>query len=259
MDQNKLRRYVFDILESAGIRLNGNSPWDIQIYNQEFYSHVLKYGSLGLGESYMDQWWDCQQLDQFFERVINADLESKIKSNKWMLIKLMLLKMINLQTKKRSLGVGRKHYDLGNDLFKAMLDRRMNYTCGYWKHARNLDDAQLDKLELACQKMALKPGMQILDIGCGFGALAKHAAENYGVNVVGITISKEQYDYAQQNCANLPVEIRFQDYRDIRDQFDRIVSLGMFEHVGQLNYRTYANSPSLFERRWFIFTTYHWQ
>jgi cyclopropane-fatty-acyl-phospholipid synthase len=137
--------------------------------------------------------------------------------------------------------VGFKHYDLGNRLFEAMLDSRMNYTCGYWKNAKNLDEAQLHKLELTCQKLLLKPGMRMLDIGCGFGALAKYAAENYGVKVVGVTISKEQRDYAQQNCAGLPVEIRFQDYRDVNEKFDRIASLGMFEHVGHLNYRTYMN------------------
>jgi cyclopropane-fatty-acyl-phospholipid synthase len=239
MIQKSLKKFVYEAVKSAGIELNGKNPWDIQIYNQKFYTRVLKEGSLGLGESYMDRWWDCDRLDQFMERIISADLESKIKTNKRLLIKSILLKLINLQTKKQSLIVGEKHYDLGNHLFKMMLDSRMNYTCGYWKNARNLDEAQLHKLELTCQKLMLKPGMRILDIGCGFGALAKYAAENYDVKVVGITISKEQCEYAQQNCAGLPIEIRFQDYRDVREKFDRVVSLGMFEHVGQLNYRTY--------------------
>lgn len=239
MSRKNLMDYAYELLNSSGIHLNGDNPWDIQIYNQDFYKHVLKYGSLGLGQAYMNHWWDCKQIDHFFERIIRADIESKVKSNKWMLLKLALVKFINLQTKNRALEVGKKHYDLGNDLFKCMLDKRMNYTCGYWKNANNLDDAQRDKLELSCQKMMLKPGMRILDIGCGFGALAKYAAENYGVYVVGITISKEQYEFARKNCANLPIGIRFQDYRDIKETFDRVVSLGMFEHVGQKNYRTY--------------------
>ena len=120
-----------------------------------------------------------------------------------------------------------------------MLDTRMNYTCGFWQNAHDLDTAQLNKLELSCQKLKLEPGMRVLDIGCGFGALAKYAAEKYGVQIVGITISKEQCHYAQQNCAGLPVEIRFQDYRDVNERFDRVVSLGMFEHVGSVNYRAY--------------------
>lgn len=239
MAKNNLKTYVSELLNFSGIHVNGDSPWDIQIYNEDFYSHVMKYGSLGLGQSYLNQWWECRQLDQFFEKIVRSDIESKIKSNKWALLKLIFLKITNLQTKYRSLEVGKKHYDLGNDLFECMLDKRMNYTCGYWKNADNLDDAQRDKLELSCQKMMLKPGMRILDIGCGFGAFAKYAAENYGVDVVGITISKEQYDYAKNNCKNLPVEIRFQDYRDLNETYDRIVSLGMFEHVGEKNYRTY--------------------
>jgi len=239
MAKKNLMNYVSELLKISGVRLNGNDPWDIQIFNQDFYGYILKYGSLGLGQAYMNRWWECKHLDQFFEKVVRADLESKIKSNTWMLFKLALLKIINLQTKNRSLEVGKKHYDLGNDLFECMLDTRMNYTCGYWKNANNLDDAQRDKLELSCQKLMLKPGMRILDIGCGFGALAKYAAENYGVNVVGITISKEQYQYAQKNCKNLPIEIRFQDYRDVNETFDRVVSLGMFEHVGYKNYHVY--------------------
>lgn len=227
------------ILQSAGIHINGDNPWDIQIRNKFFYKRVLTEGSLALGESYMDGWWDCQRLDQFFERVIRANIESKVITDKWLFFKLVFLRIINQQTKKRALVVGKKHYDLGNELFKCMLDSRMNYTCGYWENANNLDDAQLNKLELTCQKLMLKPGMRLLDIGCGFGALAKYAAENFGVEVVGISISKEQCEYAKKNCSGLPIEIRFQDYRDIHEKFDRIVSLGMFEHVGYLNQRKY--------------------
>lgn len=230
-----------ELLQIADIKINGHHPWDIQIHHPALYSRVLKYGSIGLGEAYMDKWWDCERLDQFFDRIIHAHLDQKVKANYWLLMKLMLLKVINLQTKSRAFEVGVKHYDLGNDLFTAMLDRNMNYTCGYWKTATTLDQAQLDKLQLTCQKLQLKPGMSVLDIGCGFGALAKYAAEHYGVNVVGVTVSKNQCEYAQKNCAHLPVEIRLQDYRDVNSQFDRIVSLGMFEHVGHLNYKTYMS------------------
>lgn len=239
MDKRTLKAYLSDLLISAGIQVNGSQPWDIQIHHEETYSRVLKQGSLGLGESYMDGWWDCKQLDQCFEHIMKANLESKVKSNYWMIFKLALLKMINLQSKSRAFEVGQKHYDLGNDLFMAMLDKRLNYTCGYWKNVSHLDDAQLNKLELTCRKLMLKPNMRVLDIGCGFGSFAKYAAENYGVRVLGITVSKEQYEYAQKNCAHLPIEIRMQDYRDLEGQFDRVVSLGMFEHVGQKNYQTY--------------------
>ncbi|VVC77180.1 Cyclopropane-fatty-acyl-phospholipid synthase [Aquicella siphonis] len=239
MNENAMKRAVHEILQSADIKINGDRPWDILVHNQEFYRRVLKEGTLGLGESYMDHWWDCDHLDQFFERVIRFNLASRIKSNPWLLFRFIFLKYVNMQTKRRARTVGKRHYDLGNRLFQSMLDNRMNYTCGYWEKANNLDEAQRNKLELTCQKLMLEPGMRMLDIGCGFGSLARYAAENYGVSVVGITISREQSDYAKNNCAGLPVEIRFQDYRDINDKFDRIASLGMFEHVGHLNYHHY--------------------
>ncbi|CAM4451060.1 MAG: Cyclopropane-fatty-acyl-phospholipid synthase [Legionella sp.] len=239
MNSKSAQNVIDDLLLLAGVKPNGKEPWDPQIHNEEFYIRILNEGTLGLGESYMDGWWDCSQLDQFFDRILVADIENKVKLNQWLWPKLLLLRLFNHQSKKRALIVGQRHYDLGNDLFLAMLDQRMNYTCGYWLNATDLDMAQCNKLELSCQKLKLKPGMRVLDIGCGFGSFAKYAAENYGVSVVGITISKEQREYAQNNCAGLPVEIRFQDYRDIHERFDRIVSLGMFEHVGYLNYRAY--------------------
>lgn len=242
MEQKAAEAFSHQLLQIAGITINGSNPWDIQVHDKRLYRRVLKDGSLGLGESYMDQWWDCPSVDQFFERVVKADLENKIKSDKKLLSKLIFLKLINPQSKKRSLIVGESHYDLGNDLFSSMLDKNMNYTCAYWENAKNLDEAQINKLELTCQKLKLKPGMRLLDIGCGFGGLAKYAAENFGVEVVGISISKEQCEYARKFCAGLPVEIRFQDYRDVKEKFDRMVSIGMFEHVGYLNYRKYMEA-----------------
>lgn len=241
MNQQAIKQIVIDLLHSAGISLNGSNAWDIQIHNENFYHRVFNEGSLGLGESYMDGWWDCKSIDQFFTLILEAKLDQKIKSNPWFWPKLLLLKLINLQSKRRAFEVGKKHYDIGNELFKSMLDSRMNYTCAYWRNAHDLDSAQLNKLELSCQKLKLEPGLRVLDIGCGFGALAKYAAENYGVHVIGITVSKEQYEYAKQNCSGLPVEIHFQDYRDVKGEFDRIVSLGMFEHVGYRNYSTYMH------------------
>lgn len=239
MGKTTAKKLVCELLQSANIELNGNQAWDIQVHNEEFYSRVIKDGSLGFGEAYMDGWWSCQRIDMLFERIIKSGIQDKIKNDKWILFKILMYKLINSQSKHRSLEVGRKHYDLGNDLFKNMLDIRMNYTCGYWRDATNLNEAQLAKLDIVCQKLMLKPGMTVLDIGCGFGAFAKYAAQNYGVKVTGVTISQQQCEYAKQNCAGLPVEILFQDYRDIKGKFDRIVSLGMFEHVGAKNHRTY--------------------
>ena len=113
-----------------------------------------------------------------------------------------------------------------------MLDPYMQYSCGYWKDATTLEEAQEAKLRMICEKLQLQPGMRLLDIGCGWGGLSAYAAKHYGVSVVGVTISAEQQKLAQARCAGLDVQILLQDYRDLHQQFDRIVSVGMFEHVG---------------------------
>lgn len=240
--KKSIRKYAEDVLQSVGVVINGSQPWDIQIHRDDFYQRVLSDGALGLGESYMEKWWDCQQLDAFFERILRAGLDSKVNSPFQESLNKILAKIINFQSKSRAKEVGRKHYDLGNNLFQMMLDSRMIYSCGYWENARNLEEAQFAKLDLICKKLQLKSGQHLLDIGCGWGGLAKFAAENYGVKVTGITISQQQHDYAKENCKNLPIEIRLQDYRDLNEKFDRIVSVGMFEHVGHSNYETFMRT-----------------
>ena len=187
----------------------------------------------------MDGWWQCDALEEFSDRVIRADLGSRIKWNFRLLSGFLSARLFNLQSRRRAFVVGERHYDLGNDLFQAMLDRRMIYSCAYWKDARNLDQAQEAKLELVCRKLDLKPRMKVLDIGCGWGGFAKYAAERYAVDMVGVTVSKEQAQLAKVLCESQPVDIRLQDYRDIEDKFDRIVSIGMVEHVGWRNYRAF--------------------
>jgi len=236
---NDYKKIVEELLNYADIRVNGDRPWDIQVHNEQLYSRVLKDGSIGFGESYMDGWWDCGQLDELFHRIIRVDLESKIKKNFRVLYGVLVARLSNPETKSRAFREVARHYNVGNDLFRCMLDKRMVYSCGYWKNAKNLEEAQEAKLDLVCKKVGMKPGMKLLDIGCGWGSLAKYAAERYGANVVGITVSKEQAEFARESCKGLPVEIRLQDYRDVEGKFDAIVSLGMFEHVGPKNYRRF--------------------
>ncbi|MBT3985695.1 cyclopropane fatty acyl phospholipid synthase [archaeon] len=238
-----LKQTTQELLNHADVKINGKRPWDIKVKNPKFYARVLSGGTLALGESYMDGWWDCKHLDQFIDRVLRAKLDTKIKGK--MVLSVIKAKLTNQQRKSKAHEIGKKHYDIGNDLYKHMLDKRLTYTCGYWKKAKTLNQAQDEKLDLLCKKLKLKPGLKVLDIGCGWGSFAKFAAEKYKVKVVGITVSQEQVDLAKKRCKGLDVEIRLQDYRDLDEPFDRIVSVGMFEHVGQKNYKTFfkvANS-----------------
>ena len=198
MKTDKLKNRSEKILSLAGIKINGNNPWDIKVHNEKFYQRVLTQGSLGLGESYMDGWWDCEKLDEFFYRILHSEVQSKIKKNLVFLFEILLARIFNRQSKKRAFQIGEKHYDLGNELFRNMLDKRMIYSCAYWKDASVLDEAQEAKLNLICQKLGLQPGMKILDIGCGWGSFAKYAAEKFKVKVIGITVSKEQVELGKR-------------------------------------------------------------
>jgi cyclopropane-fatty-acyl-phospholipid synthase len=236
---NKAKARIIEILSFAGITVNGSQPWDIQVHDEAFYHIVLLNGSMGLGESYMKKMWDCNKLDEFFARVLRASLEDKIKMSPKLILDVFLTRIFNYQTQTRAFKAVQRHYDLDNALFQNMLDKRMTYSCAYWKNATTLDEAQEKKFDLICQKLNFKKGMHILDIGCGWGSFAKYAAEKYGVKVTGITASKKQIELGQQLCNGLPVEFHLMDYRDLEGQFDHIVSVGMFEHVGMKNYHTY--------------------
>jgi cyclopropane-fatty-acyl-phospholipid synthase len=187
------RKRVEEMFADAGVMIDGSRPWDIHVRNERFFKRVLVNGSLGLGESYMDAWWECDQVDELVNRILRSDLGHQQQFVSHFLYWIQAT-LFNLQKKSRAFQVGKEHYDTGNDLYQAMLDKRMSYTCGYWHHADNLEDAQRDKLDLVCRKLALEPGMRILDIGCGWGSFARYAAENYGVEVVGITVSREQVE-----------------------------------------------------------------
>jgi cyclopropane-fatty-acyl-phospholipid synthase len=224
----------------ADVAINGLRPWDIAVHDERLFQCVMARGSLGVGESYMDGWWDCQQLDEMFFRVKRARTEQHLPSRGALWLAL-LAKLRNPQSRRRAFAIGEHHYDIGDDLYARMLDRRMIYSCGYWRAAADLDQAQEHKLDLVCRKLGLERGMRVLDIGCGWGGAAQFAAERYGVSVTGITVSENQAAAGRERCRGLPVEILLQDYRTLEGKFDRIFSLGMFEHVGVRNYRTYLN------------------
>jgi len=241
---DKYKKTVEEILGLAGVEINGSNPWDIRIHNDQFYRKVITEGELGMGESYMDNWWDAEKIDELIFKIVKTRPEEKIRLKFPILLKIISARVFNLQSKRRAFIIGEKHYDLGNDLFQNMLDNRMIYSCAYWKDADNLYKAQEDKLELICRKINLRPGMRVLDIGCGWGAFGKYAAQKYNVEVIGITVSKEQVELGRKLCEGLPVEFRLMDYRDLNEKFDRIVSVGMVEHVGYKNYKTYFEIAS---------------
>ena len=232
------KQRVRDLLSLANITLNGDHPWDLEVHNERFYQRVLSHGSVGLGESYMDSWWDVPQLDEFFFRIQKAELHKKIRpfTAFWLAAR---SRLCNRQSKHRSNRVARLHYGLGNDLYQVMLDKNMQYTCAYWKDAENLDQAQENKLHLICKKLYLQAGMRVLELGSGFGGLARFMAKEYGCKVVSYNLSHEQVKFSRQFCAGLPVRFEEKDYREAVHEpelFDRVASIGLCEHIGPKNY-----------------------
>jgi cyclopropane-fatty-acyl-phospholipid synthase len=240
-DHSAPPRAVARLAEKAGVRFNGDAPWDIQVRDAKLYRYILRRGSLGFGEAYTEGLWECARLDELFSRLLAADADAMLERRRPMrrLGSLLRQSLLNRQAARRAFQVGERHYDIGNDVFEAMLDPSMSYSCGYWAGAEDLDQAQRDKLDLICRKLELKPGEHLLDIGCGWGGLARHAAEHYGAVVTGITVSREQQALARRRCADWPIDIVLLDYRDLTGRFDKVVSVGMFEHVGRKNYPAY--------------------
>lgn len=227
------------ILASAGVAVDGPHPWDIHVHDERLYPSVLARKNLGLGEAYTAGWWDCEQIDEFFHRLLSSGAVERVKGGLRLVCSLLPVYVCNLQSPARAQMVARRHYDLGNDLFTAFLDPYLQYSCAYFKDTTDLAEAQRRKLRLICDKLGLREGESLLDIGCGWGGLARFAAEEYGCRVKGTNISREQIAAARRLCAGLPVEIEARDYREMDETFDKIVSVGMFEHVGSRNYAAF--------------------
>src|SRR5574338_322759 len=228
---------VRELFGLAGIEIGGTKPGDLRVHDPRFYERVIRDASIGFGESYMDEWWETDALDVTIDKIMRANLKQKITGSWRMRALTVKAMLLNLQAKTRSSASVEAHYDIGNDLYTRMLDPRMVYTCAYWKHAKTLTEAQEAKLDLVCRKLGLQPGMRVLDLGCGWGGFASWAAEKYGCSVLGVTLSKDQVSLGNQLWKHLPVELRLCDYRDVQGTFDRVVSIGMMEHVGPKNHR----------------------
>lgn len=234
------RDFCLHLLDRAGIPVDdSDAPFALRVHDDRLWDRVVAERNLGLGEGYMDGWWDCDALDQFFVRLLTSGADHAVRPTARMTAGLLKAFLVNAQSVRRAARSARHHYDIGNDLYERMLDKRMVYSCGYWYEADDLDSAQEAKLDLVCRKLQLGPGVRLLDIGCGWGGLAQFAAERYGAEVVGISLAGNQVEVARRRCAGLRVEIRQCDYRDVRGSFDRIVSIGMMEHVGPRNLRRF--------------------
>lgn len=235
----EMRQAFQNLIKDTGIEINGDNPWDMKVHDPEVFRKFLSGGSLALGELYMDGCWDCDQLDELIARLFKEGLDNKVKSMHLIFL-IIKARLLNLQNRKQAKKVADVHYNLGNDLYQAMLDENMCYSCGYFKNAKNLNEAQEAKLDLICRKLGIQPGMKVLDIGGGWGSFAKYAAKNYKTEVDAVTISEEQQKLGEERCKGLPVRILLQDYRELGGKkYDRVVSVGMFEHVGYKNYRKF--------------------
>lgn len=240
------KKYISHFLEGAGIELNGNRSYDMQIVDPRIYNEFLFFQpTLKMGEAYVKGWWDCEKLDQFFFKICRHYHDKHISTNPGSYLTYLKNKFFNSQTKIRSKKVAEIHYNLGNDLYKAMLGDSMAYTCGYWKNTNSLDQAQYNKFDLICRKINLQRGDNVLELGCGWGSFAKFAAETYGCKVAAVNISSEQVRYGRESCARLPVTFHLCDYRDTKTYnpnnilFDKVVSVGLCEHVGPKNYQNF--------------------
>jgi len=229
---------IREALAGAGITVGGDAPWDIQIHDTRTYERIMRDGTVGVGESFTEGWWDCQRLDQMIDRAVRGNLYGVLGKSWTMRAQVVRSRLLNLQAT-RPFEVGVRHYDVGNDLYREMLGPRMMYTCAYFKETDSLDAAQEAKLDLVCRKIGLQPGMRVLDLGCGWAGFASFAAERYGASVVGYTVSREQVAWVQEHHAALPIEIRLDDYRNATGTYDAVVSIGLLEHVGPKNHRGY--------------------
>jgi cyclopropane-fatty-acyl-phospholipid synthase len=227
-----------DLVASAGIIVGGSRPWDLHVHDERLWTRILRDGTLGAGEAYEDGWWDAPSLDQFFDRILRVDVTAALR-NHWVVAHGIRARLFNMQSITRAFESGQHHYDIGNDLYEAMLDRRMLYSCAYWDNATTLEEAQDAKLDLVCRKLGLRPGMRVIDLGCGWGGFAAFAAVRYGVTVTGLTVSEEQVQWAKARHAHLPIDIRLDDYRNATGVYDAVISIGFMEHVGWKNYRRY--------------------
>lgn len=237
----KLGAIIEEMVRQADIVLGK----DIVVHDPSMWVDWADRGILAIGESYMEKKWDSPHVDQVMAKLAAMPSETKRKLfSSWKTRLLLSIAILfNQQRREKELEVAEKHYDLGNEFFRSWLDKNMQYSCGYWKNVSTLDEAQLAKMRMIGKKLQLKPGMTVLDIGCGWGGLARFLIKEYGVKVTGINISKEQIQWCRSISIAEGLQESFhslnQSYRDLEGKWDRIVACGMLEHVGPKNYHEF--------------------
>jgi cyclopropane-fatty-acyl-phospholipid synthase len=239
LDDGRAAELCKELLARAGVTVGGDAPWDLTVHDDRLWARVLRDGNLGFGDAYLDGWWDCPAIDQLLDRILRARLDREARANWVFMAQIVRGWLLNPQAL-RPFEVAERHYDIGNDLYEAMLDTSMAYTCGYWRDGvRDLDAAQAAKLALVCAKLGLRPGMRVLELGCGWGSFAAYAARHHGVHVTAYNVSREQVAWIRERHAGLAIDVHLADYRAATGTFDAVVSIGLMEHVGSKNYRAY--------------------
>ncbi|MFC6211840.1 MULTISPECIES: cyclopropane fatty acyl phospholipid synthase [Rahnella] len=229
-----------NLLQKADIQIEGIRPWDIRIRHHGFFKRIMLQGLLGLGESYMDGWWECDRLDIFIYKFLAHKLDEAVPGYYSDIMMGLSGKILSRKSDDCGCSALEKEYGIGYDVFAHMLDPYMQFSCGYWRAGATLAEAQEAKLKMVCEKLQLAPGMRVLDIGCGWGGTAEYMARHYDVYVEGITNSTEEQKVAQSRCQGLDITIMLEDYQDLPDdKFDRIIALGALEYVELKNYQNF--------------------
>ncbi|WP_422023506.1 class I SAM-dependent methyltransferase [Roseibium sp.] len=252
----KIRYGTLDITFPDGrmFRINGTEPGPdgvLKIHNWKFFTMAVKGGDVGVGEAFMAGYWSSPDVTTFLEifALNQASTLEALRGRPLTRLLLSLRHWLNANTKRGSKRNISAHYDLGNAFYQEWLDPSMTYSSAIFSNETNsLEQAQAEKYASLVRQTGIEPGHSVLEIGCGWGGFAEHVAKTVGANVRGLTISREQYDYARERIfkagLNEKVEIVFQDYRDEKGVYDRIASIEMFEAVGEKYWPTYFEKVS---------------
>ncbi len=221
------------------------------IKNPDFYDRVVRDGSLGMGESYMEGWWDAEGDDivSAIGIIISNQLEKTIRVSPSLMLSAASTKIFANVSRVRSKSNIQQHYDVGNDFYELFLDENMAYTCGYQKDPNDtIEDMQNQKHERVARKLGLKAGESMVDLGCGFGGMLRYGAKNFGIKGMGVTLSEGQYEWAnkkmQEEGLHDNIRVELKDYRDMTGTFDHVVSIGLAEHTWQRGYETFIGKIS---------------